>query len=251
MYEWNEIAIQIAKEIENEIMPLFGKAKAGEFIGISPSGDQTKLVDKKAENVILNYLKPLNVNIVSEEIGSIDKESGYTVIVDPLDGSYNFINGIPVFGFSFAVFKGEEPVYAMIYEFITRDVYEGIPGEGAYLNGREIHVRPMNERLIALDLYTRGRGIEILTKIKRSRVLGAVAVELAYLAKGAIDGVVDIRNYVRPTDIAAGIVIAKEAGAIIRDGRGEELKFGLNASEKTNLIAVNDERLLNLILESI
>ncbi|WP_335755167.1 hypothetical protein [Thermococcus sp. P6] len=91
----------------------------------------------------------------------------------------------------------------MIYEFITRDAYEGIPGEGAYLNGRKIHVRPLNERLIALDLYTRGRGSGILTKIKRTRLLGAVAVELAYLAKGSIDGVVDIRNYVRPTDIAA------------------------------------------------
>jgi myo-inositol-1(or 4)-monophosphatase len=95
MYKWNEIAIQIAREIENEIMPLFGKSKAGEFIGISPSGDQTKLVDKIAENVILNYLKPLNVNIVSEERGSIEKGSEYTVIVDPLDGSCNFINGIP------------------------------------------------------------------------------------------------------------------------------------------------------------
>ncbi|AIF69473.1 bifunctional inositol-1 monophosphatase/fructose-1,6-bisphosphatase [Palaeococcus pacificus DY20341] len=251
MYEWNEIALQIAKEVEKEILPLFGKQKAGEFIGVSPSGDKTKLVDKIAENVILNYLEPLDVNIVSEEVGTVDKGSDYTVVVDPLDGSYNFIRGIPIFGFSFAVFKKDEPFYSMIYEFMTKSVYEAIPGKGAYLNGEPIKVREMKEGAVALNFYTRGRGIGILQKIKRTRVLGAIAVELVYLAKGATDGVVDIRNYVRPTDIAAGVMIAKEAGAIVTDDKGKELKFSLSAAEKTNIIAVNDERLLKMILDTI
>ncbi|HID66187.1 MAG TPA: fructose-1,6-bisphosphatase, partial [Aquificaceae bacterium] len=70
------------------------------------------------------------------------------------------------------------------------------------------------------------------------------AMELAYLAKGALDGVLDIRNYVRPTDIAAGVLIAREAGAIVTDDTGKELKFDLSASEKLNIIAVNSEKLL-------
>jgi len=139
----------------------------------------------------------------------------------------------------------------MLYEFMTKSVYEGIPGEGAYLNGRPIHVRELNEKAIAISFYTRGRGVELINKVKRVRVLGAIAIELAYLAKGSLDGVLDIRNYVRPTDIAASALIAKEAGAIITDDTGKELKFDLSASEKLNIIAVNDKRLLKLILESI
>lgn len=251
MYEWNEIALSIAKEVEKEILPLFGKPEGGKVIGVSPSGDKTKLVDKIAEDVVLNALKPLGVNIVSEEIGNIDAGSDYTIVVDPVDGSFNFIHGIPIFGFSFAVFKGSKPEYAMLYEFMTKSVYEGIPGEGAYLNGRPIHVRELNEKAIAISFYTRGRGVELINKVKRVRVLGAIAIELAYLAKGSLDGVLDIRNYVRPTDIAASALIAKEAGAIITDDTGKELKFDLRASEKLNIIAVNDKRLLKLILETI
>ena len=250
MYEWNEIALSIAKEVEREIIPLFGKPEGGRVIGVSPSGDKTKLVDKIAEDIVFNSLKSLGVNIVSEETGSIDVGSDYTVVIDPLDGSFNFIHGIPIFGFSFAVFKGNKAEYAMLYEFMTENVYEGIPGKGAYLNGKPIHVRELNERVIAISFYTRGRGVELINKVKRVRVLGAIAMELAYLAKGALDGVLDIRNYVRPTDIAAGVLIAREAGAIVTDDTGKELKFDLSASEKLNIIAVNSEKLLKLVLET-
>ena len=250
MYEWNEIALSIAKEVEREIVLLFGKPEGGKVIGISPSGDKTKLVDKIAEDIVFNSLKSLGVNIVSEETGSIDVGSDYTVVIDPLDGSFNFIHGIPIFGFSFAVFKGSKAEYAMLYEFMTENVYEGIPGKGAYLNGKPIYVRELNERAIAISFYTRGRGMGLIKRVKRIRVLGAIAMELAYLAKGALDGVLDIRNYVRPTDIAAGVLIAREAGAIVTDDTGRELKFDLSASEKLNIIAVNSEKLLKLVLET-
>jgi len=251
MYEWNEIALNLAKDIEREIMPLFGTKKAGEFVGFGPSGDKTKLVDKIAEDIVLEYLKPLGVNIVSEETGNIDVGSEYTVVVDPVDGSFNFIHGIPIFGFSFAVFKNKKPIYAMLYEFITENVYEGIPGEGAYLNGEKIRVRPLNEKSISISFYTRGRGAKLVEKVKRTRTLGAIAIELAYLARGSLDGVIDIRNYVRPTDIAAGYIIAKESGAVITDDKGNDIKFRLDATERLNIIAVNDKKLLKLILEVI
>jgi len=251
MYEWNEVALNLAKDIEREIMPLFGTKKAGEFVGFSPSGDKTKLVDKIAEDIVLGYIEPLGVNVVSEEVGNIDVGSEYAVVIDPLDGSFNFIHGIPIFGFSFAVFKNKKPVYAMLYEFITKNVYEGIPREGAYLNGKKIQVRPLKENSISISFYTRGRGAKLVEKVKRTRVLGAIAVELAYLAKGSLDGVIDIRSYVRPTDIAASYVIAKEAGAIITDDKGDDIKFRLDATERLNIIAVNDKKLLELILEVI
>ncbi|AEF95627.1 bifunctional fructose-bisphosphatase/inositol-phosphate phosphatase [Methanotorris igneus] len=248
--KWNEIALKIAKDIEKEIMPLFGKEEASKFIGFSPSGDQTKLVDKKAEDIVLKHLLPLDVNIVSEESGNINKESEYTVVIDPVDGSYNFINGIPICGFSFAVFKKDEPIYTMIYEFVTKNVYEGIPKRGAYLNGEKIKVRPLKLESISLSFYGNQR-INHIKNVKRVRILGAIAIELAYMAKGSLDGIVDIRRYIRPTDIVAGVVIAKEAGAIITDENGEELKFSLSATERLNVIAVNSKELLDIVLESI
>ncbi|ASA77845.1 bifunctional fructose-bisphosphatase/inositol-phosphate phosphatase [Thermococcus sp. 5-4] len=248
---WNEIALEIAREVEKEVMPLFGTPRAGETIGENVSGDVTKYVDKVAEDVVLGRLQPLGVNIVSEEIGFIDNGSDYTVIVDPIDGSYNFAAGIPIFAFSFAVFRRNEPVYGAIYEFVRRTFYEALPGEGAYMDGRPIRVRKPERGKEALSFYTRGRCLGLIERVKRVRVLGAIAVELTYLAKGALDGVLDIRNYVRTTDIAAGVLIAKEAGAIVTDETGRELELRLDATTKTNVIAVNDRYLLDMILEEL
>jgi myo-inositol-1(or 4)-monophosphatase len=248
---WNEIALETAREVEKEVMPLFGTAKAGETIGENVSGDVTKYVDKVAEDVVLGRLQPLGVNVVSEEIGFIDNGSDYTVIVDPIDGSYNFAAGIPIFAFSFAVFRKNRPVYGAIYEFVTRTFYEALPGGGAYMNGKPIKVRKPERGKEALSFYTRGRCLGLIRRVKRVRVLGAIAVELTYLAKGALDGVLDIRNYVRTTDIAAGVLIAREAGAIVADERGKELELRLDATTKTNVIAVNDRYLLDIILEEL
>jgi len=250
-FGWNEMAFNMAKTLEREILPLFGTKKAGETVGENVSGDVTKYVDRVAENIILNDLRPLGVNVVSEEVGEIDNGSDYTVVVDPLDGSYNFSMGIPIFAFSFAVYRGKKPVYGAIYEFITGNFYEAIPGKGAYLNGGRIGVNTPKPGREAISLYTRGRCTGVIRKVKRIRVLGAIAVEMAYVARGALDGVFDVRNYVRPTDIAAGVLLVKEAGGIVTDERGRELKLPLSATVQMNLIAVANERLLKLILEEL
>ncbi|HDZ35686.1 MAG TPA: bifunctional fructose-bisphosphatase/inositol-phosphate phosphatase [Thermococcus sp.] len=248
---WNEVAIEMARQVEKEVMPLFGTPKAGETVGKNVSGDVTKYVDKVAEDVVLSRLQPLGVNVVSEEIGFVDNGSDYTVVIDPIDGSYNFAAGIPIFAFSFAVFKEKKPVYGAIYEFVPKHFYEAVPGRGAFLDGRRITVRKPERGKEALSFYTRGKCTGLINRVKRVRVLGAIAVELTYLAKGALDGVLDIRNYVRTTDIAAGVLIAREAGAIVTDETGKELELRLDATTKTNVIAVNDRYLLDMILEEL
>jgi myo-inositol-1(or 4)-monophosphatase len=250
-FAWNEIARDLASEVEKVVMPLFGTPQAGKTVGTNVSGDVTKYVDKVAEDLIVERLNSLGLNVVSEEVGVIDNGGDYTVVVDPIDGSYNFAAGIPIFAFSFAVFRGKKPVYGAIYEFVAKHFYEAIPGEGAFMNGKRIHVRKPERGKEALSFYTRGRCMGLIKKVKRVRVLGAIAVELTYLAKGALDGVLDIRNYVRPTDIAAGVLIAREAGATVTDERGKPLEVHLSATEQTNIIAVNDEYLLKLILEEL
>ncbi|AIU70826.1 fructose-1,6-bisphosphatase [Thermococcus eurythermalis] len=250
-FAWNEIAFTMAKDLEKTIMPLFGTKKAGENVGTNVSGDVTKYIDRVAEDIIIRHLKPLSVNIVSEEVGEIDNGSDYTVVVDPLDGSYNFSVGIPIFAFSFAVFKEKEPVYGAIYEFFPKAFYEAIPRKGAYLNGRPIHVSDPQPGKEAISFYTRGRALGLVNKVKRVRVLGAIAVEMAYTAKGSLDGVFDIRNYVRPTDIAAGVMLVREAGGIVTDEGGKPLELELSAEVNTNVIAAANERILRIILEAL
>jgi len=250
---WSSVGRDMIGEIERKVMPLFGTPKAAEVVGKNESGDVTEYVDMVSEEVILKRLRPLGVNVVSEEAGEIDAGSETTVVVDPIDGSFNFTSGIPIFAFSMAVFKGTKPIYGLIHEFITGRTYEAYSGKGALMNGNPVHVKPEEPRKAAVSFYTRGRGLNLIGRVKRVRVLGAIAVELSYLASGALQAVVDIRNYVRPTDIAAGVLIAREAGAIVTDERGRSLELGgdLRASKKMNVVAASDERLHELILRSL
>jgi len=248
---WKQVIFSLAKDLEKVVMPIFGKPEAGRDVGTNVSGDVTKYVDKVAEDVVLERLKGLGVNIVSEEIGFVDLGSEYTAVVDPIDGSYNFTAGIPIFAFSFALFQREKPVYAALYEFATENYYEAIPGKGAFLNGEPIRVRPLPPAKAAVSFYTRGRGVGLIRRVKRVRVLGAIAVEMAYLARGTLQGVVDVRNYVRPTDVAAGTLLVREAGGKVVDEAGKDIKIHLSAEEKMNIIAVSDEELLKLILEEV
>lgn len=248
---WNEVVFSLAKDVEKIVMSLFGKPEAGKTVGTNVSGDVTKYVDKISEDLVLERLKVLGINIVSEEVGLIDAGSDYTALVDPIDGSYNFVAGIPIFAFSFALFRREKPVYAALYEFVTENYYEAIPGHGAFLNGTPIKVSPAPPERAAVSFYTRGKGIGLIQRVKRIRVLGAIAVEMAYLAKGTLQGVVDIRNYVRPTDVAAGTVIVREAGGIVVDETRRDVKLTLSAEDKMNLIAASDWELLKIILEEV
>ncbi|WP_010478517.1 bifunctional fructose-bisphosphatase/inositol-phosphate phosphatase [Thermococcus zilligii] len=248
---WKEVVFSLARDVERAVMPLFGKPEGGKEVGKNVSGDVTKYVDRVAEDIVVERLKPLGINIVSEEIGLIDQGSDLTAVVDPIDGSYNFSSGIPVFALSFALFKGKRPVYSAIYEFLPGNYYEAIPGHGAYLNGRGINVVPGEPEKAAISFYTLGRGLGIIGRVKRIRVLGAIAVEMAYLARGSLQAVVDLRNYLRPTDVLAGTLLVREAGGIVVDESGREFNPSLSAEEKVNVVASSDKRLLKIILEGI
>ncbi len=248
---WESIGKELASEIKRKVMPLFGTRKAGEVMGKNVSGDVTEYVDRVSEDVIIERLRPLGVNVVSEEMGEISTGSDVTVVVDPIDGSFNFTHGIPIFAFSMAVFRREEPVYGMICELITGRTYEAFRGGGAFMDGKPIYVRPCEPKKAAVSFYTRGRGMDIINRVKRIRVLGAIAVELSYLAAGSLQAVADVRNYVRPTDVAAGVLIAREAGAIVTDARGHDLKIKLKASDRMNVIASSSRELHELIMRTI
>ncbi|AAB98091.1 TPA: bifunctional fructose-bisphosphatase/inositol-phosphate phosphatase [Methanocaldococcus jannaschii] len=249
--KWDEIGKNIAKEIEKEILPYFGRKDKSYVVGTSPSGDETEIFDKISEDIALKYLKSLNVNIVSEELGVIDNSSEWTVVIDPIDGSFNFINGIPFFAFCFGVFKNNEPYYGLTYEFLTKSFYEAYKGKGAYLNGRKIKVKDFNPNNIVISYYPSKKiDLEKLrNKVKRVRIFGAFGLEMCYVAKGTLDAVFDVRPKVRAVDIASSYIICKEAGALITDENGDELKFDLNATDRLNIIVANSKEMLDIILD--
>ncbi|XRP96588.1 bifunctional fructose-bisphosphatase/inositol-phosphate phosphatase [Methanocaldococcus sp. 16A] len=249
--KWDEIGKNIVKEIEKNILDYFGRKDKSYVVGRSPSGDETEIFDKLSENIALNYLQPLNVNIVSEEIGVIDNGSEWTVVIDPIDGSFNFINGIPFFAFCFGVFKNNKPYYGLTYEFLTKNIYEAYSRKGAYLNGEKIKVKEFNPNDITISYYP-NNNIDIKKlreKIKRVRIFGAFGLEMCYVAKGTLDAVFDVRPKVRAVDIASSYIICKEAGALITDENGDELKFELNAADRINIIVANSKEMLDIILD--
>ncbi|ACV24179.1 bifunctional fructose-bisphosphatase/inositol-phosphate phosphatase [Methanocaldococcus fervens] len=248
---WDEIGKKIAKEIEKEIMSYYGRKDKSYIVGKSPSGDKTEIFDKISEDIALKYLKPLNVNVVSEELGIINNESEWTVVIDPIDGSFNFINGIPFFAFCFGVFKNNKPYYGLTYEFLTKSFYEAYKGKGAYLNGKKIKVKDFNPEDITISYYPNKKmDLEKLrNKIKRVRIFGAFGLEMCYVAKGSLDAIFDVRPKVRAVDIASSYIICKEAGALITDKDGNELKFELNATDRINVIVANSKEMLDIILE--
>jgi myo-inositol-1(or 4)-monophosphatase len=249
--KWDEIGKNIAKEIEKEILPYFGRKDKSYVVGKSPSGDETEIFDKISEDIALKYLQPLDVNIVSEELGIVDNGSEWTVVIDPVDGSFNFINGIPFFAFCFGVFKNNEPYYGLTYEFLTKSFYEAYKGKGAYLNGKKIKVKDFNQNNITISYYpSKKMDLEKLrNKVKRVRIFGAFGLEMCYVAKGALDAVFDVRPKVRAVDIASSYIICKEAGALVTDENGEELKFKLNATDRIKIIVANSKEMLDIILD--
>ena len=251
--KWDEIGKNIAKEIEREILPYFGRKDKSYVVGKSPSGDETEIFDKISEDIALKYLKPLDVNIVSEELGIIDKGSEWTVVIDPIDGSFNFINGIPFFAFCFGVFKNGEPYYGLTYEFLTKRFYEAHKGKGAYLNKKRIRVKEFNQKNIIISYYpNKNMDLEKLrNKVKKVRIFGAFGLEMCYVAKGTLDAVFDVRPKVRPVDISSSYIICKEAGAVITDENGDELKFDLNATDRVSVIVANSKEMLDIILDLI
>ncbi|ENN95730.1 bifunctional inositol-1 monophosphatase/fructose-1,6-bisphosphatase [Methanocaldococcus villosus KIN24-T80] len=230
---------KIIKEVEKEVMPYYGKR--GKVIDKNIYGDETSIFDKISEDIALKYLN--DVNIISEEIGKIDNGSEWTVVIDPIDGSFNFKIGIPFFAFCFAVFKNDKPYYGLTYDFINKHIYEAYTGKGAYLNNKRIKIKEFDPNNISVCIYAENININA----KRVRMLGAFGLEMCLVARGAIDACLDLRPKVRLVDIASSYIICKEAGAIIVNKKKETLNLELDHKKRYDIIVANSKDFLKLI----
>ena len=201
--------------------------------------DLVSYVDKTSETVIIEALSLLlpESGFIAEEGTSTKKGDRFNWVIDPLDGTTNFIQGVPVYAVSIGLLEGEELVLGVVYEICRDECFFAWKGSKAYLNGDEIHVSDtsdMHDALLAtgfpysnfsqLDSY-----MDLLrwsmTEARGVRRLGSAATDLAYVACGRFDAFFEYD--LKPWDVAAGAFIVQQAGGKIADfNRGESYLFG-------------------------
>lgn len=170
-------------------------------------------------------------NIVSEESAPTQKQSPYTWVIDPLDGTGNFSHKYPIFCTSIALLKGEEGILGVIYVPCLEELFWAAKGEGAYLNGQKLSVRPFaswETALLATGFpYDRKttpyHNVDYFSKIIREvrgiRRSGAAAFDLACVAAGRLSGYWEFG--IQPWDMAAGRILIQEAGGCVKDIQGK------------------------------
>ena len=171
--------------------------------------------DKKTEKVLINELtkNKKKYSILSEEIGFIkNDDNDYIWVIDPIDGTTNFLHGIPHFCISIGLKFRDEIISGIIFDPIKNETFYAEKNQGAYFNNHRIRVskrKNLDECLFA----TNKNGLS--SSDLNARIFGSAALDLAYVASGRIDGY--FQNDLNLWDIAAGTLIVKEAGGIINN----------------------------------
>ena len=229
--------------------------KFGNNMDLGADGTVTKYVDKIAEDAAVNYLdkSKIKVNLLSEEIGFLDKGAEYTFVLDPIDGTRNAYRGIPFFSVSIAIGKSSmsDVEYGIVKNIPTGDIFTAEKGHGAFLNGDRIGAPevPDKEPLSSLALGKNYDKVTIaLARKDKVRSLGSASLEMCMVAIGALDYYVLGKEYIRVVDIAASSLILREAGGIVTNIHGEELDMPFSLDERSSVVAACNEEIVKKII---
>jgi len=206
--------IKAAEKASRALIRDFGEIEKLQ-VSIKGPTDFVSNADLKAEKIIIEELKKArpHYSIISEEDGSeINKDKKNIWIIDPIDGTTNFLHGVPHFAISIALKSEDEIVSGLIYDPIKDEMFYAERDNGAFFNNQRIRVskkKEINSCLFATGGKSKN---EIDLPIRRS---GSAALDMAYVAAGRFDGY--FQNDLNLWDIAAGIIILKEAGGSINE----------------------------------
>ena len=209
-------------------------------VSLKGPGDYVSASDKKVEKILIEELQKArpNYSILSEEIGEINNsDESFKWIIDPIDGTNNFLHGIPHFAISIGLEHNKEIICGIIYDPIKDEMFTAEKGNGAYINNYRMRVSSRS-KLKDCIIFTGGPKygsadkelyVEEYNKFSSEviiplRKLGSGALDMAYVAAGRCDGFWSRNlNY---WDIAAGIILVKESGGFVTDfhGEGEYIK---------------------------
>lgn len=247
---------EIAGRVEESVKPVAGTEKAGKIIGSGADGTPTKFIDKIAEEAALKTLeeKGIPMLVVSEEIGSIElgESLEYVCILDPVDGTYNSVHGIPLYSISvaFAKYKKNATLrdieFGLVKNLATGDLFEAEIGMGSKMNGKRIKTSDKKDANDGIfSIYAQREGVKkmlpLLQVLKKIRAMGSVSLELCYVANSNLHGFVDIRNDLRNIDVAAGMLVIEEAGGIVSNTAGKPIDTSIKKIEKLHILATGNK----------
>jgi myo-inositol-1(or 4)-monophosphatase len=202
-------------------------------VSVKGPGDFVSAADRRADQTLIAELRKArpNFSFLTEESGAIEgTDTSNRWLIDPLDGTTNFLHGIPLFAISVALEREGQLVAGVIYNPILNELYAAERGTGAFLNDRRIRVaarRELPDTVIATGMPHIGRADPeaylgelraIMSRTAGVRRAGSAALDLAWVASGRFDGY--WQHGLSPWDIAAGIVILREAGGLVSDAAG-------------------------------
>lgn len=240
MREYLEAAISMARAAGDVQLEYFRSShldiqtKSNEY-------DVVTAADKASEKLIKDYIHENfpGHGIISEESADEHAESEWRWVIDPLDGTTNFSQGLPVFSVSIALEHNQEAVVGVVYAPYLGELFHAIKGEGAFLNGKSI--KCSSKSSLAESVLATGIPYDKLTnpdnnvrevsliapQVRGIRRYGSAAMDLSYVAAGFLDGYWELN--LNRWDVAAGILIAHEAGAITHPIRTNR-KFSIMAT---------------------
>jgi myo-inositol-1(or 4)-monophosphatase len=260
-----EVLEEAAKRVYNNVKDLAGTEESGADHGMGAGGDISRRIDIVAEKTVLDYLKEINFEctVFGEECGIVEltpNPKGF-VIMDAIDGSTNAVRGLPFFCCSLA-FTPEDNLSSItdgvVIDLHNGDLYSASKGKGAYVNGKKIHVHKDKPIYFVVGVDISGITPEALPQLapilaasNHVRHFGAVALELAIFARGLVDVFVDLRKKLRITDVAAGYLIALEAGGFVVDENGMPLDSKLSYDKRISFIAAANKEILDDVMKKL
>ncbi|EJF92124.1 inositol monophosphatase family protein [Bartonella melophagi] len=241
------IMVQAALKAGRSLVRDYGEVQNLQ-VSLKGPADYVSQADRKAEKIIFSELikaRPKFSFLMEESEEIIGEDSQHRFIVDPLDGTTNFLHGIPFFAISIALERQGQIVAGVIYNPILDELFTAERGCGAFLNDRRCRVaarRKLGECVIATGMpHFGGCNHEhylvelrnVMSEVSGVRRFGAASLDLAYVAAGRTDGFWE--DNLQIWDMAAGIIIIREAGGFVSDKNGGSAMFGTK-----NIIAGNE-----------
>lgn len=226
------VGIEAAKEAGSFLLNNFGKI---DYIESKGDRNLTTNLDREAEKIIVDKIKTNfpNHGIIAEEGGGKEVKEEYLWIIDPLDGTHNYIRNINIFGTSIGIVHRGEFVGGIIYMPVEDELYVGEKGNGSYKNKTKLSVSAkgnLKDSSLSFDSSIR-YSLDIMLDILRDlsvevfniRMFGSSARVLSYIAEGKLDGAVEFHDW--PWDFAGGVCIIEEAGGKLSSLKGEPVSY--------------------------
>ena len=247
-----DVALEAAKRAGEVILSRFHTDKEISFKG---RANVVTDVDMLAERAVLKFLREEypDFSIISEESAPVDTGSSYTWVIDPLDGTRNYVSGIPHFAVNVALARDRHVVLCATYDPIRDEAFTAEQNKGAHLNDAPISVSQKTgipACLLGFDMgyvdEKAGRAMDLVKALwpgmQSIRVMGSAALGLAYAACGRID--IYFHHHLAPWDSASGLLLVSEAGGVIVDRHGQPAVL-----ESESVIA-SSSHLINRFLEA-